>query len=835
MCVISLFAFCSPKGKISDFEQYSRSHSPVSMDPFDSDDEHRRYDLQMTEIGNEAFSESDEFLSDIEAEDELYFENPHDIELEINKTPLDTVVQGASNDLDKSGSGSIGSTKKQNRTSLPTVDEMSEEPLPTYSYVTSNMDLNEPHARLGGILDPSDPQPYKLNAFEQEGVQKQKSSSSLPETGNAARVNPFVRGRSSIEMMHPSATAYKPEHKMRRRSTKHDFSTGAARPKDLHLTRRTSRFQSKFLNDDEFHIIWKPDTPNITTASEPIQKKPSTSTMLPATDPGLPKSTSYDHQDGNVTSPGSGATSPTGPADLRLRQKKLLERVNVAREVAKDQNIKLVQPELSNQDKRRTLQLASRVVSYRISKKPRRLDDVVLHAMGSATDSHKQPLPEDSDQPLSPKQKWQKAVLLSANRQEDMKRPSMASIASSRSEIQPVSIRTIGQRMNKMNKKPFLGSVPQSQSDYNLSALSKSSPPNKRSMLKTRTTYATINSRTLLEDVAEAENELEKQTTVKNKDIKTATNSSLFVPTGQSNQQDDAKEVTAKSTASVNNEDSPDALEAATASFAAIDRPLLLTSSVNTSHKDSSSNDKTTAGTADEDEFAVSGHGWSGSLHDYDNPISKFNQLYLQGSGSSMSASSTTSFPEMEPTENLPGIKFSRSNSTDELRSAIQKEFTQIKLRQSHSSGNLSRPVTESFEKAVVVPVDYQFRSGSNASDVDANTLHHIRPQSAVSSCSSLESIPSGHNSPQMRPKKASHHYRKSTGHASPRNSAHLTSPSPLIVSASSVLPQVVSPPPSDDDSRTSLIPHMSSEVTSSFAGLQEHRHNEKNPSNVFQ
>jgi len=696
------------------------------MDPFDSDDEHRRYDLQMTEIGNEAFSESDEFLSDIEAEDELYFENPHDIELEINKTSLDTVVQGASNDLDKSGSGSIGSTKKQNRASLPTVDEMSEEPLPTYSYVTSK---NESNARLERILDPSDPQPYKLNAFEQEGIQKQKSSSSLPETGDAARVNPFIRGRSSIEMMRPSATACKPEHKMRRRSTKHDVSIGAARPKDLHLLRRTSRFHSKFL-DDEFHIIWKPDTPNITTASEPIQKKPSTSTMLPATDPGLPKSTSYDHQDGNATSPGSDTTSPTGPADLRLRQKKLLERVNVAREVAKDQNIKLVQPELSNQDKRRTLQLASRVVSYRISKKPRRLDDVVLHAMGSAVDSHKQPSPQDSDQPLSPKQKWQKAVLLSANKQQDMKRPSMASIASSHSEIQPVSIRTIGQRMNKMSKKPFLGSVPQSQSDYNLSALSKSSPPNKRSMLKSRTTYATMNSRTLLEDVVEVDNELEKQTSDKNKDIKTATKSSLFVPTDQSNEQDDVKEVTAKSTASVNNEDSTDALEAATTSFAAIDRPLLLTSSGNTSCKDSNnnnSNDKTTAEMTDGDEFAISGHGWSGSLHDYDNPISKFNQLYLQGSGSSMSASSTTSFPEMEPTENLPGIKFSRSNSTDELRSAIQEEFTQINLRQSRSSGNLSRPVTESFEKAVVVPVDYQFRSGSNASDVDTNALHHIR------------------------------------------------------------------------------------------------------------
>jgi len=812
----------SSKGKISDFEQYSRSHSPAGMDPFNSDDEHPGYDIQMVELVNEALTDSDElFLSDIEEKNERFFENPHEIELEINKTSL---TQGASNDLDNSGSGSISSALKQNRSSLPTVDEMSEEPLPTYSFITKN----ESHAQLERILDQSDLPSYK------EGVQKQKSSSSLPETGDAARVNPFVRGRSSIEIVRPSATASKPDHKMRRRSTKHDFSAGASRPKDLHLARRTSRFQSKFLNDNEYHMIWKPDTPNATTTSEPIHKKPSTSTMLPATDPGLPKSTSWDQQDENVTSPGSEGTSPTGPADLRLRQKQLLERVNVAREVAKDQNIKLVQPELSNQDKRRTLQLASKVVSYRISKKPRRLDDVVLHAMGSAADSRKQSLPHDSDQPLSPKEKWQKALLLSTNKQKDMKRPSMTSLASSHSEIQPVSIRTIGQRMNKMNKKSFLGSVSQSQSDYNLSALSKSSPPNKRGTLKSRATYATMNSRTMLEDVAEVQNEPDKQTSVKNKGYisisKPGTNS---VPIGHSWEQVDTKEVTIKSTASVDSEDGIAALEAAAASFAAINRPLLVASTDNTSHNDNNkSDDKATVETNDGDEFAISGHGWSGSLHDYDNPISKFNQLYSLGSSSSMSASSTTSFPEMEPVENMPGIKLTRSNTTDELHSVIQEEFPQVSLRQSHSSGNLSRPVTESFDKAVVVPVGYQFCSGSNASDIDTSKLHHARPKSATSSCSSLESIPSGHNSPQMRPKRSTCHSKKSTGHASPRNSAHLTSPSPLIVSASSVLPQVVSSPPSDDNSRTNLIPH---EVTSSFAGQQEHRHNEKNPPSVFQ
>jgi len=785
------------------------------MDPFDSDCEQHSYDIQMTEFGNEPISDSDELISDIEPDDELYFENPHDIENEINRTPLDEVVLDASNDTNLNSSISM---KKKNRSSLPTVDETSEEPLPTYSFVTHNLDLNESHAKLEKMLDPSAPPSYerKKSSSDLEGIQRKKSAESLPETGDARRgVNPFVRGRSSIEM-HTSAAGSKPAHQIKRRSTKHDFgSSGGPRPRDLHLQRRTSRFQSKFLNDDEFHMIWKPESQNLTTASEPIQKKPSTSTMLPVTDPAIPKSTSWDHQDGNVTSPGS-ATSPTGaPADLRQRQRQLLERVNVAREVAKDQNVKLVQPELSQDDKRRTLQLASKYVSYRISKQPRGLDDVVLHAMGSAAEARKQSLCEDSSKPLSPKEKWQKALLLSANKKSEMKRPSMTSLASNHSEMQPVSIHTIGQRMNKMSKKPFLGSVPQSQSDYNLSALSKCSPPSKRGTLKSRATCATMNPKQLLEDVVEVENELEKQSSVRSKDLNN-------LPSRSSSKNDAA---TLDETVSSNN-----TLEAIAASFAAVNRPVLDTN--NNNNNNNNNNSKDTTEDNDGDEFAISDHGWSGSLHGYDNPISKFNQLYIPGSDSSMSASSTLSFPEMEPTENLPGIKFTKSNSTEALCSALGEELSKVNLRQSRSSGNLSRPVTESFEKAVEVPAPYQFRSGSNASDVDPNALQCIRPKSAVSSCSSLESNPSAHSSPTMRPKKLTRLSKKSTGPSSPRNSAHLTSPSPLIVSSSSVLPQVVhtSPHSSDDN-----IAHTSSEVTSLYAGQQEHRHNEKSSPSVFQ
>ena len=65
---------------------------------------------------------------------------------------------------------------------LPTVkEEMSEEPLPIDSSVTNNMDLNESQAQLETMLDASVSPPRKEDS-EHEDAQKQKNSSSLPET-----------------------------------------------------------------------------------------------------------------------------------------------------------------------------------------------------------------------------------------------------------------------------------------------------------------------------------------------------------------------------------------------------------------------------------------------------------------------------------------------------------------------------------------------------------------------------------------------------------------------------------------------------------------------------
>ena len=93
------------------------------------------------------------------------------------------------------------------------------------------MDLNESHAQLERMLDPSTPPSFEKHDSDQESTQKQISSSSLPETGDDSKINRLVKGRSSIEIFHSDAAASKAEHKIKRRHTKHDFNSGAREPK----------------------------------------------------------------------------------------------------------------------------------------------------------------------------------------------------------------------------------------------------------------------------------------------------------------------------------------------------------------------------------------------------------------------------------------------------------------------------------------------------------------------------------------------------------------------------------------------------------------------------
>jgi len=505
--------FCSPKDGISDLKQISSTPSAVEIDPFDDDGELSRYDISMTEFGKEAISDSDESFSDSEGYEKVYFTNPHYKEL----VSLDEVVQKAR---------SSTSIMRTSRLSLPIEEEeMSQEPLPTN---TSNLDLNKSPPQLERKLDPSAPPSHEWEYNKHKDVQKQKRSSSLPQTHNATK--PSMNG---TEMYHGDSTTCKMEHQKRRKTIDLDISAGARRPS----------FQSEFLNDNELHTIWKPDTPNITAASEPIQKRPSISVMLPENDPRLPSS---NQRKRSATSLENEASSPTGVSrDLWLRQKQLQERVNVAREVAKAQNVTLAKPEVSQDKKRHVLQLAPKMVSYHISKKPKHLDDVILQAMRGAADSRKSLL-TDSDRPLTSKEKWQKAILLSANKKEAKRRPSaMTSLASSDPEMQPVNIPK-GQRMKEINENPFLGLVPQSQSDGAFSASSNNLKPNKRP------NQIVMNTKPLSEDIVEInENELNKEILVTKTDdvstIETTTNSASTMTSDKNKMQVNDKEAAANS------------------------------------------------------------------------------------------------------------------------------------------------------------------------------------------------------------------------------------------------------------------------------------------------
>ena len=79
-------------------------------------------------------------------------------------------------------------------------------------------------------------------------------------------------------------------------------------------------------------------------------------------------------------------------------------------------------------------------------------------------------------------------------------------------------------------------SILQSQSDSNFSTLPKITSPNKRHELKSWTTYITVNTRALSEDVEEVENESDKENVDNTNTTNTATNSTS-TPTTEENKE----------------------------------------------------------------------------------------------------------------------------------------------------------------------------------------------------------------------------------------------------------------------------------------------------------
>ena len=287
---------------------------------------------------------------------ETCFKNPHASKLKISGQPCDTVAQ------DSIGTGD------------------NKIPLRQLFYATE---------------DPSSEDPLNDNLGKSHNKPAAASIQQLKVIGAAPAVSNDNVSEDNIPLQLPTKT--KVSFSTPTTSTQRKFSCPTvATPKQLSARRGSLGFQSKFLNDNEDHVIWKPDRSLLNKRLSIIPSRDSDCTKSkPQNDDGISQTSEI---------------PPPSFNDFRLRQQQLLERVNVAREVTKDQNSDLYQPEISQEDKKKTLRLASQYVSYRISQKPRGLSDVVFQAI----DKRKSASLVNTDRPLTTKEKWQKITVLAS-------------------------------------------------------------------------------------------------------------------------------------------------------------------------------------------------------------------------------------------------------------------------------------------------------------------------------------------------------------------------------------------------------------------------------------
>jgi len=385
------------------------------------------YGIEMSEIGSEIFSNSNQFLSEIEEDDELSFNNLDELEI---APALQVSIDN------KNNSESSNSIKEQH--SKPTVSKMSEKSVSSCKDIANNSESN----MFKGLLNFS----QNGHGKDHKSFMKQTSSISLPETNNCLRSKKLG--------------------KLQRTSTTYGI------PQRPELPHRLC-----FLDDDECHVIWKPNTPHKTTL---MKKESGIWTMQSGTGP----KSSCDQQNDIVASSAAGSKSPCGiPADLRQKQKQLMERVNLAREVAKDQNNKLVQAEVSQESKQHALRQSSRYISFRMSKKRQCKNGVVFEPTGREDDTQNQSSPAVSNKQLNQTQQDMSPEVSEA------KESSMTSLSSINSKVLSANICTNDQGA------PLLGEEYTSQSNYTLE--SGSSSPTKKSSPETYTSNAPINTKQL--------------------------------------------------------------------------------------------------------------------------------------------------------------------------------------------------------------------------------------------------------------------------------------------------------------------------------------------------
>ena len=169
------------KGKTSEYDKWSRAQAP-HPDFFASHGD-RLESYEMSQL-NESDEEPSDEVDDI---DETCFENPHAVELEMSGHSYDTITSTQS----APSAVNIGDDRKPLQPScLPTVEEISEDPLPPPN------ELNEACTSYEQLLSPDSPmQSLNTRTFNRKVT---ISSSSLPDNGGATKQHSEMKGSSSV-------------------------------------------------------------------------------------------------------------------------------------------------------------------------------------------------------------------------------------------------------------------------------------------------------------------------------------------------------------------------------------------------------------------------------------------------------------------------------------------------------------------------------------------------------------------------------------------------------------------------------------------------------------
>jgi len=559
-------------------------------------------------------------------------------------------------------------------------------------------DLNDSQIQLEKLLFP--PATSESNGFK--SFTKYKSLSNVPK----GRSNQIVRVHSSGEVL-DSNKSVKFSHQ-----EDEDFRAPTGQSKVIF---------SKFLDKNEFHEIWKPSKAKTRRISLPGQSLRSVS-------PSSQHPFSSDQQD--ETKPPRAPSPIMTSKDLRLRQQQLLEHIALAREVSKDQNIKL-------------LSHINECGTTPGNKFQHLVNAALVQKQNATTGSNNARL------------KWKKAVLLSRDKSDTVRPLTAVKFANKQHVIDHPS------QDHQNNNKPFMGTAPQSRSECHLNP----SSPSTRSILKTRATCAAIDTKSPPANVRKGNSVVVNQVSFQNVDVPSS----------------------CKVTTPLVHEKMGVAVDV---------------------HNNSRCDDMGSDSDANQCNSST-GCSWSG----YDT--------------TSTAVMSFIGTPMLDEINTISAhAKFTRSTSlyTDQHLTAT-KHCSAFRSKQSQFSDNLSPPGIEVVDKITTNYQPYSHSSSTSSCTGLLNSKKH--PGSSKSSMCNVRSLtetPATEDDDQS--------CSKLTESFNQRSAINLPFSHHPVLSSSSVIPQVAPATSSfDNTSEFDLISQISSEVTSLFAGQQEHRHNEKSSS----